>query len=333
MPNLIKSKITTYSIGKRSHINIPSFKENVSYYSEWRKQFLKEKFPNITYKVGIYNYIKLLKVIDNKHMVLRKKYLNGISKTLNIDIKDSMKIPKLVGKARKAAMEVSKIAVDYCYTNGISYRDLLCPTVQSGDCKGSKLGKHIRKYAEKNLKLDEAAMKRLDVALSNLAHIWAANKTRARSLSVTVDTSMKGFEQLGHYEVDSGSCFNGYFRDDKYRIALQKDSFIILIKENNKIIARLWGWASKNRSLWHVTNSYYKNMTNLELQEVLQSFFDILLNGKTRISKLTIDSTYIYLNAGSQWTFCTNKDHNTLNDKIKILGSGSALKDLKFNYQ
>ena len=164
--------------------------------------------------------------------------------------------------------------------------------------------------------------KKLAKLLSDLGIIWARSRTKGAKYNVLLTTKAEAFAQLGHYEVDEGSCYGqGGCRDhNKGFLGETENTFVVLIREKGKIIARFWGFASCKYEHYNVCNFYMaKGVQEGNIVGSLRGFFAALKDVPT--DKIYIhedlvsasendqdEERVIYLNDYGSFTFSTDKD-------------------------
>lgn len=134
--------------------------------------------------------------------------------------------------------------------------------------------------------------------LSQLGH-YCNKKDIAYDVIVSCDPI--DFLTLGENHCDYGSCFSdtGSNWKHKYRLACLKDSFVIkILNENKVVVGRCWGFCRKSQVC--LSNKYYKNISfgvfeNILRQTVKEVFGDFPIENKNKLSK----SKKIYVNNGN----------------------------------
>lgn len=150
---------------------------------------------------------------------------------------------------------------------------MIYPTIPAGMKQGGMgWGKHINTYMTRN-NVSEENKKEVSKLLSKAGEVYAKFKTSKDTYYVYFMYSPQAFALLGHYSVDSGSCFRtgGLNEIHKFMIGQTQDSFVGMISKNRLAndniecllsfapTMRFWGVLDSNSKIFNICNFYPRN--------------------------------------------------------------------------
>jgi hypothetical protein len=270
--------------------------ENYKLFEKTQKEFVS--------KLGGRSYNKTwFDLVQENHSELRKR-IGGVSLTKTVKIQSKQ------GKANKKNSDniinqISEIVpnLDYCLKDfGLDRGALLLPYISIHSHNQNRTGKflldvltnHIYStydrqtaryiYPEETRSRTgsyEENKAKLNILISKLGSEWAKAKSKTAEFEITLSTAAMDFLNLGHYEVDIDSCFgqNGDREEDKALLGQNKNTFVIIIKNKEQIIARTWGFVDSKFTIYNTCNLYLgKYVQQGDIIEALKVFFAGLLD-------------------------------------------------------
>ncbi len=261
--------------------------------------------------------------VESNHHGIRK-LLGGVRQQHFINL-ESNQNPITAEEAKPYIQEIKEILPNYLNGYGFSEDVFLRPTIPQGTHSSFKVGKHVRTYAEKNLRDAvtygdaKSRLVKLDKTLSKLGELWAQARTSKVELEITLSTSARSFVLLGHYGPDVDSCFrNGSDKTNhKFVLGQTPDTFTLSIakkhKEKDKFVnaARAFGWIPNGSNVINVCNFYLSpGFYEGDALEITKRVAEKILGTKAKHYEdiLMIDGTGepqngIYNNPYARWTF------------------------------
>jgi hypothetical protein len=277
-----------------------SYKEDANKFEEWFDNFVTDNGGGYKPNDNWFNNVQ------KAHKNLRE-FLGGDKKTMLVDLKanqkaaDEAKVKPLIEDLFKTWPSLDSFVHDK--------NDLLRPIINV-DGKGIKTGKAIMRWADDYL-IDKDTKNKLNNIISKLGSGWAHAKSVECQLTVMLSTTAKAFCLLGHLGPDEESCFaaGGCNDDHKFVLGQTENTFVLLVKENGKNIARFWGFATPDRKIFTLSNMYLAaGASEGSIFEAIRHFFGGLL--RVDVSKIKEYNDIakigegIYFN-GDTWSFTT----------------------------
>jgi hypothetical protein len=298
-----------------------SFVENYNQFNKWYKEFIGIH--------GGYNASKeWFKKVQATHQHLRE-IINGFEKEQDVKTEDIQ---------RPAAKELAAPYIDRLRQlipnleknlDG-DFSPLLLPQMQLGQ-KTLSTGKAIVGWYQRSKNYNTYDRYDVDSNISGLAMQWAKAKSSKNKFTVVMSTRAKAFALLGHYGPDIDSCFHqtGGNDDNKYVLGQTSHTFVLLVKADDKVVARFWGFKLADANIYTLSNLYTEDhIRNGDIFEALRHFFASLLQISYNDLNIThnkgkvAEKSIIYFN-GSTWSFA-HKD--TIVAQHELIGDSSDIR-------
>jgi hypothetical protein len=302
----------------------------------------QEEFKGIFNKYGGQPFDKdWFNKVQKAHKDIRKK-IGGISYIADVTLETTQ------GKAniKKAKPIIDKIFAIYPLLRNrleqheLTKEALLLPNISFDNHRQPKTVKTIlagfdedgEDYCDYNKERKE-----LEKELNKLALLWAKSKTHPAKYRVTLTTAAVAFAKLGHYGVDEGSCFaQGKDRDDnKALLGILDDTFVVLVEEKGKIIARFWGVVDEEYKIYSVCNFYMaKKVQEGNIITALKAFFASLMKmdeNDLQVHEDTVkidDAVKLYHNKYGSFTFSNAENAPDENEEFEIETTGKKVECL-----
>jgi hypothetical protein len=256
--------------------------------------------------------------VQESHIDIRR-FLGGLKK------KETIKINAAQGAADKVSCDpiIDKIinllpakeqSLDQDYSGNITRDSLLYPTISYGSHNAIGTGKFLLGLLDYN-----ADKIKLNNLVAQLGQKWAQAKTESTELEVMLTTRSKAFALLGHYGPDGDSCFRQSYENDrhKYILAQSKNTYVVLIKQNDDVVSRMWGFTSQDFKTFNTCNFYYKSkiQEGTIIEAMKQFMANIIGTDKLNHSFDNIGvNNGLYHNGYGNWTFTASNpvQHQTL---------------------
>jgi hypothetical protein len=251
-------------------------------------------------------------LVQDSHVELRRK-IDGVQSIIKHDIKEFQKplSPQVYGRFTTALDKILPGFFGYPGENARS--DFATPY----NFKGIKHSKIVTRYIELYCQFNNTIKKDVDKILEQLGQKWANGKTQSMTLYSRLDTTARGFAQIGHYGVDRDSCFkqNGCHNHDKYNLGGLDNTFVLLLSECgnfdniDNICGRMWGFYKPRNKTVNFCNLYVdKGFSRGNAVEVCRQHSARILgveeNELTMVEDLIEIKSPVYHNTNSQnWTF------------------------------
>ncbi|TXT66024.1 MAG: hypothetical protein BAJALOKI3v1_50022 [Promethearchaeota archaeon] len=238
-----------------------------------------------------YKWKEFFKKCNESHKEIRE-IIGGHTSFCSITNED-FSLSTIEKNALSIARKISYKLPKYLYSYKIQIEQMIKPTITI-DNRTYKTTKHISQYCIRN-NIDKSIISK---ELAELGKLWAIAKSSKITANCWISVHPIAFIMLGHYDVDSASCFRSDRHNTacKYKLGLLKNSFILVISQNSnksmfKIeqksnIVRING-ILKNDYV-HYFSPYSVISTNLlpsVLKELTSKVFDNINNSSISISK------------------------------------------------
>jgi hypothetical protein len=276
--------------------------EDYKKFSEWNEQFINENG-------GFVATEDWFNKVQESHLNLRKE-IGGVRciKTYDLKAKDLSAGLKFCEHEIETIREAIPNIDELCS----GAENLLKPTITIGK-RQIKTGKALSQWFEKSTNSGDLLLRsKLTKAISKLGDKWI---TSDESLTVMLTTTAKSFALLGHLGPDSESCFAQTVSNEehKYILGQTPNTFILLIKEDGKNIARFWGFTNDERTVYTIANFYIKGgVQRGRIFKAVELFFADLLNINLKELHCEEDigfvseTKFLYFNNAS-WSYSASK--------------------------
>ncbi len=258
---------------------------------------------------------------EKNHLSLRDK-IGGIERERKVEVQDSEESLKLE-VVRPIVSELNREFDGFASSlYGYGGESLLkTPMYTEGSHNAIKVTKIITKiansilnnpYAEHANSVKVRKLKQVNKITAKLGELWAKSKKTKATYFVTMSTAPISFLKLGMYGVDNDSCFKpgGGNENNKFTLGKTKDTFIIVIKDSNeKIVARCWGFASSDYTIWNISNLYFDpKVTEGSIIGILNKFFEDIMEIPLYLTADKIRGSYgVYHNPYGRFSFAPVK--------------------------
>lgn len=259
--------------------------ESKELFHKWYKKFY-EKHNGYQPDTNWFNRVQ------ESHKGIRK-FIGGIRLARKVEIDGSHEFLPSYNEAKGILFGIKSVIPDLEVKLGGDLSQLLRPTIRIGK-RDIRTGRALLTWFDKSDNVERYRRGELEDYISKLGIVLSRNKCSGTSLNVNLTTAARAFCLLGHYTVDARSCFKqtGGNEDNKYYLAQSKDSFVLLLTDDEgRYVARFWGAAGDRYKTWNLTNFYSSEdsfYTQGDIFTCVKMFFANLL--KIDISDLMCDS-------------------------------------------
>jgi hypothetical protein len=275
--------------------------------------------------------------VDASHTELRK-FLGGINKQFEIELGDLDK-PCDFAEIDELTQNLAANIPQYFDVHGLKRKDFAISNVNIANFTHLKWPKHISVWMSK-AKVDESVQKTVGDILARLGGVWKKNKTEAQKIYTMISTDPVAFARIGHFSVDSDSCFQqkASNQSHKYILGISPDSFVFLVSDqplqitddeesNPKILARCWGFFDEKYERANLNNLYYRQ--RYPEGNILQSIkrtFDQLFGTESIVTDDILEVSPLYLNKGFRRSFSKTNPSSVARLKVKQIDLSSYIR-------
>lgn len=249
--------------------------------------------------------------VDKIHEPIREK-LGGVNKIIPLEISGidrPVQFNNIDSITYQLLLKIPKYFFEYRLTrNKFIEQMVLEPRLN----KHVKWGKHIQHWMQSQ-SIDPETQKEVVQLVSKLGGIYANTKNMKTKMEVEITTHPMAFAKIGRYGVDPQSCFNQgkCNQHHKYILAEFPNSYVILMRESGRIMARLFGVATLDFNAWSAMNLYrdqYAHMGTL-IQGLHLTFNNLL--GPVKCHDNAISIPLIYQNKDINYVYTKIDDGRT----------------------
>lgn len=294
-----------------------------------RQKELWAKHPGATLRKGWFTEVQ------NNHQQLRK-VIGGIRlvKTISLDEGQAKADKKVCQPLINELKKITPMIGTRLGFLGLDDDALLSPTINTGSHNVLRTGKAINQWANQDYYVVKSSekLKQVNKIVSDLGNQWARARCEKVEYQVNLSTAAMAFMLLGHYLVDDDSCFKngGCNHHHKHILGSTTDTYVMLVKQNDKVISRCWGFASSGYTVFNTTNLYLgKGVLEGNILNAKKVFFADLLQKDPKEIEIHENKAEIgydddrelpYMNDYGVFSFAAKKEINT--QTLDVDGSG-----------